>query len=365
MRFSITLLALPGVLLAQSQEARLSVHGYLTQGYGVSRGGMVTGLTDQGTSDYRRAAILARYDVSSTDRFVVQLAHRRLGESPTMQFEDNVKLDMAFYEHTFGTGTRVRVGKSVMPFGIFNETRYAGTVLPLYRAPMAVYWEGTYTPETFDGAMLSHGVRAGEPWGVTLDAYAGSYDFLEFGTVPVPSAPPRYVGARMSARDMVAGQLWLTTPLEGLRLGLHGRTERHLGGVYPRPGSGFRTQTWLASVDGDFERWDARSEVLHMRTNGVDVSGYYGQVGVRPLERVGVNAQSEVTDISVLNLPTGTLHMKVIRDNALGVNLFLTPRSVFKLEAHRTNGLNLEQPILDYTGTIRGSYFLSSFSVSF
>src|SRR6185503_13358699 len=92
--------------LAAQQPAAFSIHGYLTQGYGFSSGGMVTGLTSAGTADYGRAAILASYTASPANRFVLQVAHRRLGDSPTMAFEeDGIKLDMAFYEHKFRDGT--------------------------------------------------------------------------------------------------------------------------------------------------------------------------------------------------------------------------------------------------------------------
>src|SRR5690349_24364370 len=129
-RYGATTLALlclfAGVGAAQETVVdRLSIHGYLTEAYGVAYGGRVLGLDADGTADYRRAAILARYSIAPTDAFVVQVAQRRLGDSPTMQFEQDLKLDMAFYQHRFANGTVVRVGKTVLPFGIFNETRYA------------------------------------------------------------------------------------------------------------------------------------------------------------------------------------------------------------------------------------------------
>src|SRR4051794_37116405 len=90
-----------GVFAAPTASSQSSspfdFHGYLTQAYGASSGDMVLGLTDRGTADYRRAAVLARFTPTNDDALVVQLAHRRLGASPTMQFESEVKLDMAFY----------------------------------------------------------------------------------------------------------------------------------------------------------------------------------------------------------------------------------------------------------------------------
>ena len=154
-----TALALALVAIAQQASAqnadKLSIHGYLTQGYAVSDSAHVEGIPKEGTTDYRRAALLMRYATTSSDNFVIQLAHRRLGNSPSMQFEPDVKVDWAYYEHTFsGPSTRLRVGKSPIPFGIYNEVRYVGTQLPFYRAPYAMYHEGIYTAETVDGVSV-------------------------------------------------------------------------------------------------------------------------------------------------------------------------------------------------------------------
>src|SRR5215212_1792338 len=83
---------------AQDAASKLSVHGYLTQGAAVSDSSKVVGISKQGTTNYRRAALLMRYAQSPRDAFVIQVAHRALGDSPTMNFEPDVKLDWAFYE---------------------------------------------------------------------------------------------------------------------------------------------------------------------------------------------------------------------------------------------------------------------------
>ena len=358
------IVAVPSMYAQQVAESHFSIHGYLTQAYGFSRGGMVAGLTDQGTADYRRAAILARYDASPENRFVVQVAHRRLGDSPTMQFEENVKLDMAFYEHLFRTGTSVRIGKTVMPYGIYNEIRYAGTLQPFYRAPLSVYWEGTYTSETIDGVLASHRFGSGQSWELSADVFGGSYDFLEFATVQTdPGVAPALLGAKMHAKNAFGTQLWLSTPVEGLRLGMSARRHTDYGGIYPRP-NGAPAKEWTASVDGNFERWVVRAENNHIRASDVVVKAKYAQLGFRPIAAVSLNVQADFLDFDV-PLPTGRTDIKMLRDNALSVNLFLSPTSVLKLEAHRTRGINLEEAANVLGLAKRGSYFISSFSVSF
>lgn len=358
---------LASATLEAQKPSPFSVHGYLTQAYGFSRGGMVTGLSSDGTADYGRAAILASYAVSPENRFVLQVGHRRLGDSPTMQFEEGVKIDMAFYEHKFRDGTRVRFGRTVMPYGIYNEIRYAGNLQPFYRAPLSMYWEGTYTSETVDGAMISRQVRTGKPWELTADLFGGSNTFLEFGTIQTaPTAPPSYVGAPIQAKNVLGTQLWLATPVEGLRLGLSGRRHTDFGGIYSRV-VGVPAKEWTASVDGNFEKWLTRAEMGERSTLGVVVASQYAQLGFRPIELFSVNAQSEFMDYRIpagLGAP-GARTVNFVRDNAASLNLFLNSTTVFKLEAHTTKGLNVEQVVNLFGAPMKGSYFISSFSVSF
>jgi hypothetical protein len=342
----------------------VSIHGYLTQAYGITDRHQVAGMTKDGTADYRRAAVVARYAFSPKDNFVVQVGHRRLGDSPTMNFEDNVKVDMAFYERRFGTGSTVRVGKTLMPFGIYNEIRYAGTLLPFYRAPISVYWEGTYTNETIDGVAVSHRFRSGKAWELSADVFGGSYSLLEFWTIPTSPTTAAYVGGRLQAKNAFGGQLWLATPIEGLRVGVNGRRHTDVGGIIPR-GKGAATQEWNASVDGTFEKWQFRAEGLRATSFGAKLVSRYAQAGFRPVDFLSLNAQAEFSDVNVAS-PTGGRHIiKMIRDNAVGINLFLGPMTVLKLEAHAMKGFNYEQ-VVNLMGTpLSNAYFISSFSVSF
>jgi hypothetical protein len=346
----------------------LSIHGYLTQGYGFSSRDTVMGLTPQGTADYRRAAIVARYSPAPQNAFVVQLGHRRLGDSPTMQFEDNLKVDMAFYEHRFAFGTSVRVGKSALPSGIFNEIRYVGTLLPFYRAPYSMYGEGTNTSETLNGVVASHRLRTGEPWELSTDLYAGGFDILSFHAVVPTSGPPipTYQGEHLQSKNVFGGQFWLSTPIEGLRVGTGGRRMEVYGGAVTATGPRVRVTTDLsASIDGHFEKWQFKAEGDRARAADFVVQSKYVQVGVSPTSRVALNVQREYLDIHADLLPAKLLLVNVNRDDAVGVNFMLDPRTVLKFEQHRTNGFNVEEVFNPFGPRIAGSYFLTSISTSF
>ncbi len=363
----LTLAAVPATGVAQQPAppavSPVTIHGYLTQAYGITDRHKIAGLTDAGTADYRRAAVLARYTVSPKDNFVVQVGHRRLGDSPTMQFEDNIKVDMAFYERRFGSDNKLRVGKILMPFGIFNEIRYAGTLLPFYRAPMSVYWEGTFTNETIDGVSFSHQFRTGESWALSADLFGGSYSLLEFLTVPTGPTTAMYAGAKLEAKNAFGGQLWLTTPIDGLRLGLNGRSHKDVGGIQPR-GDGVRSNEWNASIDGAFEKWQLRAEALRTTSVNVLLLTRYAQVGYRPVEFLAVNAQAEYSNVSGSDAG-GPWNFNMMRDHALGINLFLGPMAVWKLEGHATKGVNYEQVTNMRGAPLSNAYVISSFSVSF
>jgi hypothetical protein len=124
--------------------SKLFVHGYLTQAYARTNEHQLIGINDEGTTDYRMAALQFRYAITTNDNFVIQFSHERIGDSPVMQFKNDVELDWVFYEHRFNDATSVKVGKVQIPMGIYNEIRDVGTILPFYRPIFSFYFEGAY-----------------------------------------------------------------------------------------------------------------------------------------------------------------------------------------------------------------------------
>ena len=353
---------------AQDVTSKLSVHGYLTQGAAVSDSGMVVGISKQGTTNYRRAAILMRYAQSPRDAFVIQVAHRALGESPTMNFEPDVKLDWAFYERKFmNQSSSIRVGKAPIPFGIYNETRYTGTLLPFYRAPYAMYFEGAYTSETVDGAVLSHTFLGDSPFHVDASVYGGSYDLLEYSQVPVAPGVYQFAIAQAAARGALGGQAWINTPIDGLRVGGGASRATMSGGLLRTPGTKETKRDWNVGVDGAFDRFAARGEYRGTIYKNLTYRGYYGQVGARVVGPLSLNAQGEVGTAMARNGATyRELEIPLIRDYAVGANYAFRSDLVFKLEAHRTKDYDTEDNVNIFANAPGvGHYFISSLSFSF
>src|SRR4029078_364973 len=74
------------IAVAQDNDSSLSVHGFLTQAYASSNGNTLFGIPDDGTSDYRNAALQFRYKLTDHNSIVIQLSHERLGDSLLNQF---------------------------------------------------------------------------------------------------------------------------------------------------------------------------------------------------------------------------------------------------------------------------------------
>lgn len=366
-------LAVPAIVLlaggaapAAAQDSpldRLSIHGFLTQAYAMSDGHQYLGIPDHGTNHYRVAALQFRYDASDRDAFVLQLSHERLGNSPLDEFEPAVDLDWVFYEHRFGTNTTARVGKIRSPVGIYNEIRDVGTLLPLYRPPLALYGEQFYASETVDGVMVGHRVPLGD-WTLQLEGFFGDWEYVQFDLETVAHV-----------NGAVGTQAWLQTPLPGVRLG--GAAVRYpVRDVLGAPDEFEDAEIlWLGSLDATFRRTFVRGEGYHTGFGDEaigyvgDAQGYYGQAGFNVTEQVSLVAQAELTDVAfdVLGPQPFTFDDTLDRDLALGLRYQPSPFLALKLELHRYRGYSVEDEALTLgvDDPVNVTYGLLSVSTSF
>jgi len=353
---------------SQSITDNLAIHGYLTQGYAIADSHQIVGIPKGGTFDYRRAAILLRFKGSPNDAFVVQLANRDLGDSPTNALTSEVQLDWAFYERRLGTKTTLRIGKEPIPMGIFNETRYVGTLLPFYRAPFGFYEEGSFTSETLNGIVLTRQITPASRWKLSGSVFGGEFEYLQSGTVQTSQdAPPTFIVTQASAKNVIGAQLWLQTPLTGLRVGLGGDRRDDYGQFFGNTSTTHGTKDWWASADGNFGRLTTRAEFRQFifSQGGIRVWSYYGQVGYRILDALTVNIQRDVIDLNY-RTQSGNLHIPYDRDNALGINYAFAPNIIAKFEVHNAKGFAVEEPVDVLGGApLRSNYLITSLSVAF
>jgi hypothetical protein len=354
----IAALLLVGVPFARAQEIapastqaadpapawpKITLHGYLTQAYARSDGNQILGIPEDGTANYRTAALQFRADISLDDTFIVQFSHEQFGASKLRDIKPEVDLDWLFYQHRFGNSS-VQIGRVQIPFGIYNEVRDVGILLPFYRPSANFYGEGSIASETVDGIVLSHLFRLGDGWELSGDLHYGNWDFLtDAGTLFV----------RQEAKDSVGIELWLETPVPGLRIGVGSMRFDVIG----------RGQTWETShLSAEAELGPITTRVEFRFTDfeeGTNKAGY-AQVGVKLGEKLAINGQLDRSRLKGISFQG-----EFDDDRALGLNYSFRPDLILKLEHHWDEGhLNLSQESL-LAPAVKTRYGILSLSTSF
>lgn len=370
---SAAMFTLPGMLLG---EGKLNVHGYLNQAFAIAIDREYLGIPEEGTFDYRNLALQFRYDAGEENTFVVQFSHRRLGTSPVMEVEEEVVLDWAFYEYHFNQQTFFRAGKIQVPFGIYNELRDVGTLLPFYKIPIALYGEARYVSETVDGLALSHTFRRSSPWEIKIDIYGGHWSLFEWQKTPNGSGPPTVTFGYPHMENALGGQLWLSPPLDWLRLGLGGFRGHVKGGLtFGEDGLvGERTaRAFVASGEASQDRFYLRAELAQYRFSGMGtyVSTGYWNGGFNLWPSLQINYQFEALDLKRLGtmvpfIPDNRTY-KLTREHTLGVVYTFSSNWIGKAEMHWNDSYDINSGFMNIlTAEPRPArFFITSIAVSF
>ncbi len=342
---------------AEEEEAglKVSIHGYLTQAYAQSDGHQIFGITEDGTADYRTAALQVRADISPDDTFIVQLSHERFGESRIQEIKDDLELDWLFYEHRFGE-TSLKVGRVQIPFGIYNEVRDVGTLLPFYRPSHNFYGEVAYSSETVDGAVLSHKFSLGGEWWLEADLHYGNWEFIERDFLT-----SEYTSNKVN--DSTGVELWLDTPVPGLRLGTGAIRYDIETPNSPMPGPA----VWKAyhfSVAGDFDRFAFHGEIKNIDIDFAKLNLGYVHLGVNLTSKISLNAQKDFGEFKAPGIP----RIEIDDDWAAGLNYAFNPSLVLKAEHHWDEGGFYVEDVPYIPGAspiLKTRYWLVSLSTAF
>lgn len=352
------------VLADSAGSRKFSFNAYLTQAWGETDGGQVLGLDEDGTFDYRNAALLGRYQLTPNDRFVVQLSHEKVGSSPLGSVRDDVELDWAFYEHRFTGGYEARLGRVPIPFGIYNEIRDVGTLLEFYRPPVGIYFEGAFSSEAVDGLVLSKEFSGDSGWSLGVDLYAGTWDRPEF------LVPNIYEGEAKQARGT---QLWLGTPLEGLRFGFaFQRFNQDEGAVFFRNPASSRFDVYLASADLDLDRLVLRAEAQLIETSfsfvpEADIEARYGLAGWRFTPEFEAYAMYETSSSTFHfgpGIPSSTFGPQY-EDKAISMVYRFLPKALVRVEAHHYETTSPDVPVPIGQGSVITDFAIISLTLSY
>lgn len=307
--------------------SKFKLFGYINVAYGKTDGHRYRGATEDGTFDFRTAAIQARYEANSRSEFVIQLANENVGKSPTNALRDDLELDWLFFKYRFKTGTQLRLGRVPLPIGIYNEIKDVGVALPFYRPSDNFYGEGTWTSDTVDGAVLSHNFDTQSGWAFNFDLYYGSWDRIE-----TDGGSLRFAKAQID--DAVGVFTWITTPWNGVRFGLGYNRFDTTGGVFLAPGVTDHESTKYFSIDASFDPVTFRFEASRRNFTGGYWQPYYAELTLHLGDRWHLNALYDVGELYYEIPFFATFDDKVEELWGIGLNFQIRPGWVAKVE-HR------------------------------
>jgi len=358
----------------------LRISGFLTQAHGQSSTGRIQGATKDGTTDLRNVAVQFRWEKSERDTVVVQLSHEKRGDDLFFPDGDEVEIDWAFYELRIRELTVIKVGRLNVPLGIYNEIRDVGTLLPFFELPVSFYAGVLSSAETVDGISFSHTFAPRSEWALEAEAYHGGWDTFQqqvdlesdFGIVNLEARAEQGLGL----------QLWLQTPIRGLRIG-GGTLTWLLHGPLSMPGRKDRWQSDHLSLDLTGERWMLRAERRQWRFDqdfgaflNLPVSlpgraqrdGLYVQLGGWVTPRVGLFAQFDEASLED-NLGLLPQLDDFHEDLALSFNYRVRPDLVIKVEHHDASTRfplgTPDQPMGVGSDPVDVTWTIASLSVSF
>lgn len=333
-------LLLTSPVLAQGSAAeRLTVHGAVNAAWGKSDGLPTFGIDKDGTTNYRAIALQFGYQIDDNDRVVTQFLNRWNGTSPLNATEKGFAPVWAFYEHTFENGTKVKLGRNPLPRGLYNEVRFVGTLLPFYRVGRAVYGE---TLEQIDGVVVSRPFDLGD-WRLETFGFAGGFDLR---AVLAEASSVNVLQQRLE--NSVGGQVWLNTPVEGLRVGAYAHSYYYTPRL-SRPDS-LRSDgnlTWMASAEYARPRYFVRGEMTEFAQGGTrQYQGWYGQVGVKPVESLTLATEyQEATYRVALPAPVPAVDLPMTKELTIGAVWSRSANVAFKLEGHRVVGYDFDTAV--------------------
>jgi hypothetical protein len=317
----------PVAARAQDGTDKFQFHGSLVWGYGQSDGLPVFGVPKSGTTDYKAISLQFRYQLDDNNQFVTQLLKLSLGVSPLDSVQSALEPVYAYYQHKEGDWT-FKIGRDPLPRGIFNEVRRIGTLLPFYRVGSDVYQE---TLEYIDGVVVSRRFDLGKGWGLDANAFGGGTNLI----AEVPgSTGVSVIDDRLE--KVYGGQIWINTPVKGLRAGAFASGMTLGGQPYI---------TTLYSLDGDFTHFFVRGEYTAFDAKGPKshYDAWYGMGGIKLSDKWTLATQYMVTNRYIpLPAPIPPVNLQISTDVAEGIVFSPSANVAFKFEVHRKTGYSFD-----------------------
>lgn len=362
-------------------QSGLSIHGHLSQAFAISDKYQIFGIPKDGTADYRSLALQFRYDINEYNTSIIQLSHRRIGLSPLKELEKDVVLDWAFFEHKFTQNIGFKVGKILIPFGLYNEIRDVGILLPFYRPPYTPYTMGSYLSETVNGVSVFY-TRSYDGYEINLDIYSGNWEWKlwfnqsnlydnGFSTIIDVSTVENAIGARLSVacpqNNIYGGLSWQSGDVSG---------EYFFGTKY----NGVRAQSFnILNVYMDYnnELFYLKPEytITLFRQGDFYIDGVSITSGINIIYGLSFNMSYEMIEINhvpVYSSPSSNVilnreNSKYLKDGAAGLNFKFSSYVILKSELHFNRSLAVEDIYKNVLSEkpVDIKYFILSLATSF
>jgi hypothetical protein len=193
-------------------QLNLQFHGFASQGFIVSVHNNYLARSTQGSFEMTEVALNLTSQPLDDLRIGIQLFSRELGDIGNY----TVRLDWFYIDYRFADWFGVRLGRTKIPFGLYNEINDVDVA----RVPVLLP-QSTYPTENRDFLLAQTG---GEIYGrIPLDV-AGTLDYRIYAGTLFVDTPPYRPGSPLSITAVhvpyiVGSRIMWETPLTGLRMG--------------------------------------------------------------------------------------------------------------------------------------------------
>lgn len=300
-----------------------------------------------GTSEgnYDNAELALNVGAKASDRITLtaQIHLEHSGD------EDEVEIDYVFAEYFISDAAQFRIGRVKLPFGIYGEIANVGTLRQFYTLPQGMYGPTGAVGKNYNGIGL-RGAKFGDAWVAEYDVFAGQIEANSALAGALLGDPEvifeREVLGNSLAEDAFGVRLNLRAPIEGLSFGFSAitgeqGTDEIIESIVPIRGKS--RQNLAAHLQFDKKPVLVRAEYSIWSVGSLDVEGYYLEASYRFNERWELAARmdwSEI-DLGAFQASSPDAFGRALRhsdDLGIGINLWLAPSLVLRLNYHQVEG---------------------------
>lgn len=386
---------IPSSLLAQDFGERLRIYGF--GGWAVGNSDPYPYLSGRGDGDneYDRTTFVLGTAATVSERLEVftQLLFESTDE------DESAEVEIASAQWAVSDRTKLRFGRSRMPFGIYTEIFDAGTLRPFFDLPQAIYGDTGFVAEAYNGVGLISSVEGAGGWRLDYDLFLGGVKlqvdepFEGLGEEGGEGGEGEEVlAAETDLEDLIGFRLGVSTPVTGLSFGLsaYGGKPRGARGETHGEGEGGGEEGEIGELSFDTSWGDVTSLGLHLEYLGgpwsvrveggrhetpeFNVESSYLEVARRLGEHWQVAGRIEGVDIVdfIERVPVGAESFFEHDELVAGLNYWFNSNLVLKLSIHQVDG-NLfahsndraERRAQVETGTLDDSVDLVTFGAQF